>query len=215
MEAKNIAKSYEDQDHLPKPETFITSKDRKDSFSNKPSCHLINATKNEMVEISKRMKEQINQEIRKKANVNQWKNTSNVINWFNNIENKKDFSFIQFDIKEFYPSITEEILEEAISFGKSLIDIDDHKIRTIKHCRKPLLFYNNVAWKNETTTSCFDLTIGSYDVAEVCKLVGIIVLSKLENVIGKKNTGICRDDGLVILRNMNARETDKIRKVIS
>ena len=36
MEAKNIAKSYEDQDHLPKPETFITSKDHKDSFSNKP-----------------------------------------------------------------------------------------------------------------------------------------------------------------------------------
>ena len=178
MEAKNIAKSYEDQDHLPKPERFITSKDHKDSFSNKQSCHLINVTKNEMGEISKKMIEQINQEIQKKANVNQWKNTSNVINWFNNIENKKDCSFIQFDIKEFYPSITEEILEEAISFGKSLIDIDDHKIRTIKHFRKPLLFYNNVAWKNETTTSCFDLTIGSYDVAEVCKLVGIIFFIK-------------------------------------
>ena len=76
-----------------------------------------------------------------------WKNTSNVVNWFNNIENKKDCSFIQFDIKEFYPSITEEILEEAISYAKSPIDIDDHKIRTIKHCSKSLLFYNNVAWK--------------------------------------------------------------------
>ena len=34
----------------------------------------------------------------KKTDVNQWKNTSNVINWFNN--NKKDCSVIQFDIKE-------------------------------------------------------------------------------------------------------------------
>ena len=58
----------------------------------------------------------------------------NVINWFNNIENKKDCIFIQFDI-----------LEEAIFFAKSLIDIDDHKIRTIKHCRKSLLFHKNVA----------------------------------------------------------------------
>ena len=38
-------------------------------------------------------------------------------------------------MKDFFPSITEEILEEAISFAKSLIDTDDHKIRTIKHCR--------------------------------------------------------------------------------
>ena len=68
--------------------------------------------------ISKKVIQQINQEILKKTDVNQWKNTSNVINCFNNIESKKDCSFIQFDIKEFYPSITEEILEEAISFCK-------------------------------------------------------------------------------------------------
>ena len=157
-EAKNIAKSYklaERTDHLPKPVTFITLKVHKDNFFNKPSCRLINPTKNELGKISKKIIEQINQEILKKNDVNQWKNTSNVINWFNNIENKKDCSFIQFDIKEFYPSITEEILEKAISFAKSLMDIDDHKIRTIKHCRKSLLFHNNVAWKKKTTTSCF------------------------------------------------------------
>ena len=40
------------------------------------------------------------------------------------------------------------------------------------------------------------------------------VLSKLGNIIGKKNTGLYRDDRLVVLRNMNAREIDKIRKII-
>ena len=136
MEAKNIAKSYklaERIDHLPKPETFIILKDHKDNFSDRPSCRLINPTKNDPGKISKNIIEQINQEILTKTDVNQWKNTSNVINWFNNIENKKDCSFIQFEIKEFYPSITEETLEEGISFAKSLINIGDHKIRTIKH----------------------------------------------------------------------------------
>ena len=94
------------------------------------------------------------------------------------------------------------------------MDIDDHKIRTIKHCRKSLYFHNNVAWKKKTTTSCFDVTMGSYDDAEVCELVGTFILSKLENIIGKKNTGLYRDDGLVVLRNMNAWGIDKIRKII-
>ena len=98
---------------------------------------MIKPTKNELGKISKKIIEQINQEILKRIDVIQWKNTNNIINWFNNIENKKDCTFIQFGIKDFYPSITEEILEEGILFPKSLIDIDDHKIRTIKHCRKP------------------------------------------------------------------------------
>ena len=110
--------------------------------------------------------------------------------------------------------IAEETLEEAISFAKSLTDIDDHQIRTIKHCRKYILFHNNVAWKEKAKTSCFDMTMGSYDGAEVCELVDTFNLSKLGNVIGKKKTGLYRDDGLIFLRNMNARGTDKMRKII-
>ena len=156
MEPKNITKSYilaERIDHRPRTENFITFKDHKHNFYNKPSCHLINTAINELGKISKKIKEQ-NQEILKKTDVNQWKNTSNVINWFNKIENKKGCAFIQFDIKEFYPAITGKILEEAISFAKSLTDSDDHKIITIRHCRKSLFFHNNVAWKKKTSTSC-------------------------------------------------------------
>ena len=43
-----------------------------------------------------------------------------------------------------------------------------------------------------------------YDGAEVCELVGTFILSKLGNIIGKKNTGLYRDDGLVYLTDMNA-----------
>ena len=124
---------------------------------------MISPTINELGKISKKIIEQFNQEILKKTDVNQWENTNNTVNWFNNIDNKKDCTFIQFDVKGVYPSMTEEILEESISFAKPFIDIDDHKIRTIKHCRKSLLFHNKVAWKNKTTTNCFDVTMASYD----------------------------------------------------
>ena len=80
MEAKNIAKSYklaERIGHLPRSETFITLKDHKDNFYNKPSWRLINPTKNELGKISQKIIEQINQEILKKIDVNQWKNTNN------------------------------------------------------------------------------------------------------------------------------------------
>ena len=54
----------------------------------------------------------------------------------------------------------------------------------------------------------------SYDGAEVCELVGTFILSKLGNFIGKKNTGLYRDDELVYLRNMNAWGINKIREII-
>ena len=102
--------------------------------------------------------------------------------------------------------ITKEILEKTITFGKSLIDIDDHKIRTIKPCRKSFFLYNNGAWKKKTTTSCFNVTMGNYDGAEVCKLLGTLILSKLGSIIDKRNTGLYHDNVLVVLRNMNVRK---------
>ena len=57
---------------------FITLKGHKDNFYNKPSCHLINPTKNEQGKISKKIIEQVNQQILKNTDVNQWKNISNV-----------------------------------------------------------------------------------------------------------------------------------------
>ena len=37
----------------------------------------------------------------------QWRNTNEVIHWFSKINEKQNCKFIQLDIKEFYPSISE------------------------------------------------------------------------------------------------------------
>ena len=49
----------------------------------------------------------------------------------------------QLDIKEFYPSISEETLNKAINFAEHYTSISQENIRIIKHCRKSKLFYNN------------------------------------------------------------------------
>ena len=55
--------------------------------------------------------------------------------------------------------------------------------------------------KKKDTDSCSDVTMGSYDGVEVCKLVGIYLLCLLVN-IDKNNSGLYRD-GLIFLRNVN------------
>ena len=58
MEAKNIAKSNklaERIDDLATTETFMTLKDPKYNFYNKPSCRLTNPPKNELGKVSKKI----------------------------------------------------------------------------------------------------------------------------------------------------------------
>ena len=50
-------------------------------------------------------------------NVYKWKNSKSVIKWFTALENKIDWVFIKFDMQEFYPSITEDILKTSLSFA--------------------------------------------------------------------------------------------------
>ena len=89
--------------------SFITLKDHKENFDNKPSTRLINPSKNEIGRISKSIVQNINNKLRNKLKLNQWKNTSTVIDWSKSIKNKNECKFMIFDIKDFYPSITDKL----------------------------------------------------------------------------------------------------------
>ena len=56
--------------------------------------------------------------------------------------------------------------------------------------------------------------MGSYDGGEICKFVGIYILTRLATIIEKSNCRLYRDDGLVILRNVNGQQIDRTRKNI-
>ena len=126
--------------------------------------------------------ENINKTLIEKLNVKQWKNTETVIHWFKSIEQKSRCFFIQFVIIEFYPSITEKILEKVIIFANQQTEIAEKDLRIIKHCRKSLLYHEDEAWKKKESENCFDVTMGSNDGAEICKLTGIYILSQLSNL---------------------------------
>ena len=59
------------------------------------------------------------------------------------------------------------------------------------------------------------MTMGNYDGAETCELVGIYILHKLADRIKKEDTGPYQDDGLILLRKHNGRQIDKARKDIT
>ena len=84
---------------------FLTLKDQKDNFANNPQVRLINPAKNELGRISKVILDKINLAVREHFSFSQWKNTQNVIDWFNKIPNKKVHKFVVFDIKEFYSQL--------------------------------------------------------------------------------------------------------------
>ena len=148
----------------------------------------------------------------KTLNLNQWKNTQNVIEWFGNIKEKHRHSFISFDIVDFYPSISENLLDQALSWASNLAIITKDEISIMKHASKSLLFNDGKPWTKKESNSLFDVTMDSYDGAEICELVGLFILNKLGQKFGKENIGLYRDDGLAIMKNKSARLADKTRK---
>ena len=82
-------------------EAFMTLKDHKENFVNKPTCRLINSWKPEIGRISKQLLEEINRKLVNTTKVNQWKNTSSVLQWFERLKDKGDSAFICFDVVEF------------------------------------------------------------------------------------------------------------------
>jgi len=126
--------------------------------------------------------------------LNIWTNISEVINWFTNLDNNKRLSFVIFDIVDFYPTISNKLLHTAIEFAAEHTTITDTDHTVIFNARKMLLYQSGQPW----TKKCgplFDITIGSYDGAECCTLVGIFLLYKINQKFG--NTfSLYRDDGL-------------------
>ena len=198
---KNIATSLDLDsriERLAEKTAFITLKDHKPNFQNKPTCRLINPTKSEIGKISKRILEKINKTLTVKTNINLWRKTADVIDWFKCIKNKHSCSFLTFDVVDFYPSITQELLEQALDFAGKYVKITDQDKQIILHAKNSILVHNDQTWvKKSSSNKTFDVTMGSFDGAETCELVGTYMLSLLPRQL-RENIGLYRDDGLAI-----------------
>ena len=111
---------------------YITLKAHKNNFRSDHPCRLINPCKSEIGKISKSIIENINKNLLKLLQVNQWRNWESVIKSFYSIENKSQCKFIQLDITEFYPSTSEKILDNAILIVQQYINIPEKDLRIKK-----------------------------------------------------------------------------------
>ena len=196
---------------MAKTPAFISLKDHKDNFNNNPQCRLINPAKSNLGKVSKSIIDRINSDIRNLTLSNQWRNSDDTISWFKSLQNKNRLTFLSFDVVDFYPSISEQLLSDAITWASQHTNISDHDKDIIMHARKSLLFNNNRTWTKRNSTNLFDVTMGSYDGAEICELVGLFILSELEKRFGT-NIGLYRDDGLAAISTTSGRLADRARK---
>ena len=215
-EFDNITQTLDISDRIDKmtpKAAFITLKVHKDDFEDKPTCRLINPSKSEVGKISKLMLERINNDLRKQLTVNQWRSTKPVLEWFNNLQEKQNLTFLVFDIVDYYPSISENLLKKSLSWAKQYTIVTDVEYKTIMHSRRSLLFDDNgKPWVKTDSPNAFDVTMGGYDGAEICELVGLLILQTIQNESQLSNLGLYRDDGLAVLDRKSACEAERIRK---
>ena len=83
---------------------------------------------------------------------------------------------MQFNIEEFYPQISKDLLLKAIDYTKGFLNISDDETKIIMHSRKSLLFCATDVLIKKDGGKDFDVTMGSFDGVEICAVVGLYIL---------------------------------------
>ena len=82
----------------------------------------------------------------------------------------------------------------------------------ITHAKKSLLYHQKSPWTKKKANSMFDVTMGSYDEAETCELIGAYMLSLIAPKF-KNEVGLYRDDGLAICK-ATPKEIEKTKQEV-
>ena len=107
-----------------------------------------------------------------KTKFNQWKSTTSVLRWFRGKEYKK--RFLQFNI-------TPDLLNRAFDWAATFTPItaDDREI--ITHSKQSLLYFQGSPWVKQQNPE-FNVGMGSYDGVECCDVVGLYLLSQIQDL---------------------------------
>ena len=82
------------------------------------------------------------------------------------------------------------------------------------HCRKSFLFDKKDVWAKQHDSD-FDVTMGSFDGAEICELVGLYLLHLLKKEYGSSSIGLYRDDELACYKKTSGPLLERMRKRIT
>ena len=124
----------------------------------------------------------------KATKTKQWENTVSAIKWFSLLKDKHLMKFVMFNIKDFYQSITQDLLNKALNFATEYIYVSKCDIDLINCSTKSLLFDGSNT-KIRKQGALFDVSMGAYDGAEVCEPVGTYMLNVLSKKYNKNDSG--------------------------
>ena len=176
QEAARITKELEIADRVDQfiqASPFITVKDHKENFPAKVQCRLINPAKSNVGRISKQILETAVKKVKSVRGSNLWNNSTQVIDWFKELQNKHTLTFFKFDVVSYYPSITQKLFSDTLQWADNFYNFSTQEKEVVQHARKSYLFQNGNPWVKKNDEN-FDVTMGSYDGAEVCELVGLM-----------------------------------------
>ena len=81
---------------------------------------------------------------------------------------------MQFDIIDFYPSITKNTLIDSINYARKYVDITIEQYEIILASRKTVLKNNGSTWVKSGSDN-FDVPMGSYNSSQIADLVGLYI----------------------------------------
>ena len=195
---KEIVRKLELEDRVFKTserQAFITAKDHKEDFANSPKFRLISPSKPELGRIAKKILSRVIVKIRSSTDLKQMKNVYSVIDWFKKLQNKKSLSFIIYDVVNYYPSISLELMQKSIKWAREYAHISKDEEDILIKSKKSLLFSNGSFWSKKGNNN-FDNAQGSYDGAECCDLIGLYMLNEIRKLGLDLDNILYRDDGL-------------------
>ena len=144
---------------------------------------------------------------------NLWKNSMDTIDWFRKIKDKKRSTFVQFDVIEFYPSISKELLVRILNHAWGCTDITEEEIEIILASRITVLSDSRRSWVKSHVDN-FDITMGAYDSAQVADLVGIYILDTLGRIVNLEQVGLTEMTELFTSQIVTARRPLVYRRTL-
>lgn len=120
--------------------------DYKPESQSKLSRRIINPTRSEVGRTSIVILELVNLKFKKKPKklgLIQWVGNTNVINCFKNIDNKTKCTFHQFNIVDFYPSLSKDLFKMSLEFVEAYYNISKDEINITLNCRKSFVIHDN------------------------------------------------------------------------
>ena len=167
-EAKKVVEKLSIDDRVEKMQenvvVFITIKDHKERFLHRVSCRLLHPSKTNIEKISKVLLDKINLAVPFGTKINQSKNTSSVITWFEKVTHKQTSSFICFDVENFYPFFSCNLFKE---FARQFIHISDDDLSIVMQARKTLVFEGTPSCIKKSGDEDLDLLMGCFDGCEI------------------------------------------------